>query len=288
MLQRCSNERTRRRAAALLSAVTLMLIAQLSNSHLRPPGVLYKGLVDLNGMLRAAIRHPNSLAVQPDLVLLSGDVVDEGDPAEYELALELLAEIRQPLLVIPGNHDEREAFRAAFADRGYVPTDGPVHFIAGGHGPVRIIGLDVTVPGMHHGDMDDAAVAWLQRALAAEPDRPTIVMMHQPPFMSGIPYIDGFRCRNGHRLAEIVARYPAVERVLCGHIHRLMQLRFGGTLLCTAPSTTTAIALRLDPHAVPASYIEPPALLLHQWRAGTGLITHLVPIGSFPGPLPFA
>ena len=113
-------------------------------------------------------------------------------------------------------------------------------------------------------------------------------MMHQPPFVSGIPYIDAYQCRRGDRLAEIVLRYPAVERILCGHIHRSMQLRFGGTVLCTAPSTTTAIALRLDPDAAPASYIEPPALLLHQWRPDTGLITHWCRSVSFPGPMPFA
>jgi 3',5'-cyclic-AMP phosphodiesterase len=55
----------------------------------------------------------------------------------------------------------------------------------------------------------------------------------------------------------------------------------------TAPSTTTAIALRLAPQAEPASFVEPPALLLHHWRPGHGLITHFAPIGAFPGPLPF-
>lgn len=86
----------------------------------------------------------------------------------------------------------------------------------------------------------------------------------------------------------MIARYPAVERIVCGHIHRFMQVRFGGTMLCTAPSTTTAIALRLDPDAKPASYVEPPAFLLHHWTPAVGLITHFVPIGSFRGPLPFA
>ncbi len=66
-----------------------------------------------------------------------------------------------------------------------------------------------------------------------------------------------------------------------------MQARFGGTMLIGAPSTTTAIALRLAPDAEPASYVEPPALLLHRWTPGSGLLTHFVPIGCFPGPLPF-
>ena len=67
-----------------------------------------------------------------------------------------------------------------------------------------------------------------------------------------------------------------------------MQLRFGGTVLCTAPSTTTAIALRLKADAKPASHVEPPACLLHHWRPEVGLVTHLNLIGSFPGPYAFA
>jgi 3',5'-cyclic-AMP phosphodiesterase len=265
-----------------------MLIAHLSDPHLRPPGMLYQGLVDSNAMFAVAISHLNDLRPRPDVVLLSGDIVDEGSPAEYDVARGMLAKIEQPLLVIPGNHDEQKAFRRCFMDHTYLPASGPLHFVSGGHGPVRIIGLDVTIPGQHHGDMDDAAVAWLEQALAQEPERPTIVMMHQPPFASGIPYIDKYFCRRGHRLAQVIGRFPAVERILCGHIHRFMQLRFGGTMLCTSPSTTTAIALRLWPDAEPASYVEPPSLLLHRWASDTGLVTHLVPIGSFRGPFSFA
>ena len=99
-----------------------------------------------------------------------------------------------------------------------------------------------------------------------------------------MPYLDAYLCRDGHRLASVIERYPTVQCIACGHVHRFMALRFAGTLLCTAPSTATAIALRLDPQAEPASYIEPPGLLLHRWTADTGLVTHLVPIGSFPGP----
>lgn len=265
-----------------------MLIAHLSDPHLRPRGVLYQGLVDSNAMFDAAVRQLNSLPQRPDVVIMSGDLVDEGSAEEYAHARELLAPIREPLLMIPGNHDEREAFRQSFPEHVYLPQSGPLHFIATEFGPVRIIGLDITVPGRHHGDMDDNAVAWLDAALAREADRPTIIMLHQHPFASGIPYIDKYDCRQGERIAEVVSRYPAVERVLCGHIHRHMQMKFGGTILCTAPSTTTAIALRFDPAAAPASYVEPPAMLLHHWRPDTGLVTHFVPIGDFRGPLPFA
>jgi len=264
-----------------------MLIAHLSDPHLRPRGQFYHDLVDSNAMFLAAIEHLASLDPRPDLVLLSGDVVDMGTEAEYALAAEMIAMIPQPVLVIPGNHDDREGFRRCFGHQAYVAEAGPLHFAVGDQGALRIIGLDVTVPGAHHGDMDDAACLWLEARLAEAPDRPTIIMMHQPPFESGIPFIDAYCCRRGARLAEILARYPAVERILCGHIHRFMQLRFGGTMLVTAPSTTTAIALRLREDAKPASFVEPPAMLLHHWRPGHGLITHFVPIGSFRGPLNF-
>lgn len=249
--------------------------------------MLYQGLVDSNAMFAAAIRRLATLDPAPDLVLLTGDVTEHATAAEYSLARQLLAGIRQPVLAIPGNHDEREAFRAAFADRGYLPASGPLHFAAGSFGPIRVIGLDISVPGQHHGDFDERAAEWLEATLAAEPDRPTLIMLHQPPIETGIGFIDAYRCCNGDRLAAIVAHYPAVERVLCGHVHRHISLRFGGTQLIIAPSTTTAIALRLAEGAEPASYVEPPALLLHHWRPPTGLITHHLPIVPGEGPLPF-
>jgi 3',5'-cyclic AMP phosphodiesterase CpdA len=264
-----------------------MLIAHLSDPHLRSPGQLYQNIVDSNAMFLAAIRHLATLKPQPDLVLLSGDIVDSGTETEYALAADMLALIPQPVLAIPGNHDDREGFRRCFGHNAYIAGAGPLHFAVGDQGDLRILGLDITVPGAHHGDMDDAACQWLEARLAEDPDRPTIIMMHQPPFASSIPFIDAYRCYHGTRLADIVARYPAIERILCGHIHRFMQLRFGGTMLVTAPSTTTAIALRLQENAEPASFLEPPALLLHHWRPESGLITHLVPIGSFEGPLAF-
>lgn len=67
-----------------------MLIAQLSDLHVRPAGELYKGVADSNRMLREAIDHLLALDQRPDLVLLSGDLVDEGQPQEYANAVELL------------------------------------------------------------------------------------------------------------------------------------------------------------------------------------------------------
>ena len=265
-----------------------MLIAQLSDPHVRPDGVLYQDVACSNAQFAAAIAELHALDPRPDLVLLSGDLVDEGTPPEYAKLRALLRGLEIPSLVIPGNHDDRDAFRSAFRDHDYLPDTGPMHYSVGTHGPVRVVALDVTLPGLHHGAVDEAGAHWLDATLAQEPARPTIVMMHQPPFETGVPYLDLYACRGGQRLAAVVSRHRQVERIVCGHVHRFMLLRFGGTLLCTAPSTTTAIALQLRPEAKPASHLEPPAFLLHHWRPSVGLITHFLPIGTFPGPYPFA
>ncbi|WP_422035473.1 phosphodiesterase [Reyranella sp.] len=265
-----------------------MLIAHLSDPHVRPEGVLYQGVVDSNAQFATAIAQVNALDPRPDLLLLTGDLVDHGQGEEYATLSRMLADLDVPLLAIPGNHDEREAFRRAFSGQPWLPAEGPIHYAVGDRGAVRIVALDVTLPGLHHGAVSDEGAAWLDRVLTEEPLRPTIVMMHQPPFATGIPYMDPYDCREGHRFAAVIARHPQVERILCGHVHRVMQMRFGGTVLCTAPSTTTAIALQLRADARPASYIEPPAMLLHHWRVGRGLVSHVVPIGTFPGPYPFA
>ncbi len=258
-----------------------MLIAQLSDPHVVPEGELYHGRVDSNGMFRAAIAQLNALRPAPEVVVISGDLVDGGTAEEYRLVRQMLGAITQPLLIIAGNHDEREAFREAFAHWPLLAKAGPLHFVADDYGPVRIVGLDVTVPGSHHGEFDVVGEAWLEGVLAREPERPTLIVMHQPPFESGIGFLDPYRCFGGERLAALVSRYPAVAAVLCGHVHRLMQVRFGGTVAMTAPSTASAIALKLEPGAAPASLLEPPGFLLHHWREGQGLVTHLVPIGDY-------
>lgn len=265
-----------------------MLIAQLSDPHIRPRGRLYQDVVDSNTQFATAIAAVNRLDPRPDLVLLSGDLVDHGEDDEYTMLGELLVALDVPLLAIPGNHDDREAFRRAFAGRSWLPESGPIDYVVSDGAAVRIVAVDVTLPGLHHGTFGAEKAAWLDGVLAAEPRRPTVVMMHQPPFDTGIPYLDLYSCREGQRLADVVRRHRQVERIVCGHVHRFMQMRFGGTMLCTAPSTTTAIALQLRPGAQPASHVEPPAFLLHHWRPETGLVTHFLPIGVFPGPYPFA
>jgi hypothetical protein len=88
------------------------------------------------------------------------------------------------------------------------------------------------------------------------------------------------------RMAEVVKRHPQVERIVCGHLHRPIQVRWCGTVVMTAPSTAHQIALDLGPERPLAFTLEPPAVLLHLWREGLGLVTHTSFVGDY-GPHPF-
>jgi len=263
-----------------------MLIAQLSDLHVRPRGVLYQGVVDSNRMLSEAISHVHSLDRRPDLVLVTGDVVDHGRVEEYSMARELLAELSIPYLVIPGNHDHRENFRAAFADHAYLPKQGSIHYVVDDY-PVRIVALDVCVPSEHHGAVPLLALEWLRSVLASERHKPTLLVMHHPPFVSGIPYLDEYRCREPEALASLLSEFDNIEGVLCGHVHRSMSRRWARTVVHSCPSTTTEIALQLHPQAEPRSFAGPRGYLLHLWN-GEGLVTHTIHLGEFAGPYPFA
>jgi 3',5'-cyclic AMP phosphodiesterase CpdA len=263
-----------------------VLIAQLSDIHVRPRGLLYKGLVDSNRMFSEAIEHLHELDRTPDLVLLSGDLVDEGHPDEYAMVQELLRPLKAPLLILPGNHDQRQALLDAFPGHIYLPASGPLHYCCDDY-PVRIVALDSCPPGKHHGEIDSRGLAWLYDTLAMDRNKPTLVLLHHPPFVCGIPYLDDYRYVDHEPLASVIGAFTHVEAVLCGHVHRPMFRRWAGTVVAACPSTATQIALQFRGDASPRSYVGPPACLLHLWDPAQGLVSHTSYIGKYPGPLPF-
>jgi 3',5'-cyclic AMP phosphodiesterase CpdA len=259
----------------------------LSDPHVRPDGVRYQGVADSNRSLTEAIEHVLALDRRPDLLVITGDLVDEGQLGEYAVLRKILDRLPVPFLVIPGNHDDRENFRSAFSDHAYLPKQGPLHYCVDDY-PVRIIGLDSTVPGSHHGHIDGAGLRWLDAVLAQNTTKPTLLMLHHPPFACGIPYMDEYRYFDGDALGAVVKRFDNVEIVLCGHVHRSMLTRWANTVVCACPSTVTEIDLRLADSAQPASHIGPRACMLHLWNERDGLVSHISQIGDFEGPYPFA
>lgn len=137
-----------------------MLIAQFTDMHVKPKGILTFGYVDTAGHLAACVAHVNALNPRPDAVLITGDLTNDGRPEEYATLRELLEPLAMPFYLIPGNHDQRENLWAAFSDLDYLSAACEfMHYVIDAHA-VRLIGLDTTMPGKSGGVMCAARLAW--------------------------------------------------------------------------------------------------------------------------------
>jgi 3',5'-cyclic AMP phosphodiesterase CpdA len=260
-----------------------MLIAHITDTHITPPGTLLMGIVDTASALERAVAALNRLDPSPDITVLTGDLVESGAPEEYAHLRTLLAPLRMPIFAIPGNHDAREPMREAFIGDGYLPRQGFLDYVIEDY-PLRIVALDTLIPGEGGGAVCSQRLRSLDRTLSGAQDRPTLVLMHHPPFVTGISRIDRLGLDGRAAFAEIVRRHPQVERIACGHLHRPIESRFAGTVAGTAPSTAHQILLDLRPDARVSFAFEPPGYQLHYWREDAGLVTHTVSIGDWPGP----
>jgi len=263
-----------------------MLIAQITDFHIKARGKIAYRVVDTAACLAEAVAAVAALDPVPDVIVGTGDLTDFGRPDEYELLRELLAPLKPPIYFIPGNHDDRAAMRTAFRGDGYLPADGFLNYTVEDY-PLRIVALDTLVPGEPGGQLCDERLRWLDRTLAQAPDRPTVILMHHPPFATGIAHMDSMGLDGADGFAAVLARHPQVERVLCGHVHRSMQTLMAGRIVSTAPSTAHQVALDLRADTMMRFVMEPPGYQLHLWRPETGMVSHTAVIGHFPGPFPF-
>jgi 3',5'-cyclic AMP phosphodiesterase CpdA len=263
-----------------------MLIAQISDLHIRPQGALAYGIVETNVYLERAVFALLRLDPRPDCVLVTGDLTDCGLAEEYALARQLLGRLPMPVYVIPGNHDRREPCRQAFLGDGYMPQDGALNYVAQ-CGPVRLVALDSVVAGAGHGALAAETLAFLEQALAADRSAPTLVMLHHPPFATGIRHMDAVRLlEGGDELARIVASHPQAQRLLCGHVHRSIQTLFGGAICQAAPSVAHQVTFDLGEASPSCFMLEPPGFLVHSLIDGT-FVSHTVCVDRYAGPYPF-
>jgi 3',5'-cyclic-AMP phosphodiesterase len=230
------------------------LIAQISDVHIGGPHVG-------NGeRFSLAIETINAMTAQPDLVLLTGDLTQNGTPEEWGEFTSRLAPLRSRWEAIPGNHD-----------RGVAEVAGHRSLEAG---PLQLICLDASSEVFTE---DDAR--WLDAELTRQAGRPTVIAVHQPPFETGMWWMDCIGLAGAELLEQVVRRHPHVLKVFSGHVHRLVQTNWGSCSLWACPSTAVTIAVDLDPAHEPAESSEAPAISLHAYVNGS-FVSHIVPIGA--------
>lgn len=270
----------------------MTIIAQLSDPHLAAGA---DGTVaDDSGPVRAlrdAVSTLLALPARPDCVVLTGDLTERGLPAEYARLRALLAPLPMPVHPLPGNHDDRAGLRAAFAGHpalndlpaGPAGPDSPVQYAVEVEG-LRLVCCDTTVPGKPHGELDAARLDWLDAALAAAPDTPTVVATHHPPYPIGVRYMDEMRLLDADALGSVLRRHPQVVRLISGHVHRASTGSLGGIIATTCPSTYRQLYLDLSRPGRGAVTGEPAGFALHVLETDDpngARVTHYVPTGDF-------
>lgn len=245
------------------------LIAQISDTHVRADD----GGAAAKAMARA-IAQAADYAV--DLILLTGDLVNDARADEYAALAAALTDLPAPMFLMPGNHDDRGQIRAHFPHAGYLPAEGPLSYTIEGY-PLRIVMLDQTVPGAVHGEITAADADWLDQTLAAAPDQPTIVALHHPPFATHDLLFDKIGLHNGAAFSAVIGRHRQVLRVICGHHHRFAVGQAAHAPVVIAPSTSWAYGLALhDGQPIAPKTQEQPGWVLHAWTASGGLASHMI------------
>ncbi|MCS6879048.1 MAG: phosphodiesterase [Geminicoccaceae bacterium] len=265
-----------------------MLLAHVSDPHVTSPERRAYRIVDTARGLARTIDTLLARRPRPDAVILTGDLACDGRPEEYAQIARELERLPMPVFAIPGNHDERGAFRAHLVPR-FCPTEDPTFLqFAVELDDLVLIGLDTLVEGSEGGALCARRLAWLEAALAKARDRSVVLALHHPPFATGIPFMDAIALAAPDRLETLVRAHGRVERVLCGHVHRSIQTLWAGTLASIAPATAHQVGLVLDPTAPSSFTFEPPGFQLHLRLPEGRWVTHLVPVGDWPGPYRFA
>ncbi len=265
-----------------------MLIAHLSDLHLLASAAPTCGVAPMAENLARCVASVNRLSARPDLVLITGDVTQDGTLEQAEHAASILSELAMPFYLVPGNHDRRDTLWEVFSGTACPERqDRFCSYVIDGY-PVRIIALDSTREGQPGGELCPARARWLAARLREDQGRPTIIAMHHPPMKLGVPEtdIDGFV--GADRLQRMVAGHDNIERILCGHIHLHTHARWAGTVVTTCPSPGMALAYELESGADSGFFSSEPAYLLHH-RPGQGaLVTHLRNVNPGTGPHRFS
>jgi Icc protein len=247
------------------------LLAQLSDPHI---GAEWADGDPVAG-LAAAVESLRSMRRQPDAVLVSGDLADNATDAEYEQVRELLAPLQAPLYVLPGNHDDRRALHRHFGVPG--ANGDPVQYSVD-LGALRLVVLDTTRPGEDPGALDAERLDWLESELATAPEQPTLLAMHHPPLVTGVPAWDkvGLPAADRRGLGEVVERHRQVRRLVAGHVHRTIVAELAGRGVLTVPSTYIQFRLNFGSEDDELA-AEPPGFALHVVLDGE-LISHVQPV----------
>lgn len=212
-------------------------LLHLSDTHLVAERRPLYGAIDSDANLATLLGRLRVADARFDAIVITGDLADAGAADAYVRLRELVEPFAEergcPIAWVMGNHDDRGAFRAELlreADDGS-PVDR-VHDLNG----LRLIALDSTVPGAHHGELDAAQLEWLARELAVPAEHGTLLALHHPPVPTTLPLLQLVELRETGAFEEVV-RGTDVRGILAGHFHYSTHSTFGGVPVSVAAAS---------------------------------------------------
>lgn len=234
-----------------------MKLIHLTDTHFVPaPQRLYG--MDPRARLQAALDSIAADHSDAEAIVITGDLCHWGEKAAYEELRTCLSQVSMPVIMMMGNHDERDALRTVFPDA----MDDGNGFVQGscdmaGH---TLLFLDTKEAGTHAGHYDQTRLTWLQSQLE-NTQNPVLLFMHHPAFSVGISSMDALQQQDSAALCAVLEPHAQrIRHIFMGHIHRPIFGNWKGMSFSILPSLMHQVPLRLDDHGhdVPGSH-EPPA-----------------------------
>ncbi len=265
-----------------------MIVAQITDTHIKGSGDIAYGKVDTLNFLKRNILHINKLMPRVDAVIVTGDMTDKGTSGEFAALRTELDCLLMPYFVVPGNHDHRVNLLTAFADKAYLSDCEEFVQYAVDDFSFRLIAMDTLVSMQPYGELTKEKLEWLDECLAGKPDMPTLIFQHHHPFQSGIQFMDDQNLRNGAEEIALLSRHPQVKHIACGHVHRASETVMNGIGVSIAPNGAHSITLDMSGSDNISFMMEPPAIRLFLLDADRGtVVSHLSCVGDYDGPHPF-
>ena len=214
-----------------MSQASPLLIAQVTDIHLFANAS--KELLGLptTKSFQAVIERLQKLLPLPALLLLTGDLSQDGKLESYQRLQELLKPLNIPTYWLPGNHDQPPVMEQALNQ---TPISSQKSFRVGNW---QFILLNSAVSGQVHGQLSPESVDWLDLQLQQTRQQLTLIGLHHPPFSVNSHWLDGSTLQNSEKLFEVIDRYPQVRLVVFGHIHQEFERSRRGVCYLGCPST---------------------------------------------------
>lgn len=207
-------------------------VLQISDTHLHAAADSRMRGVTTYSTFLAVLEHARRDRRWPaDVIVATGDIVQDESRAGYERFRESLEPLGVPVLSIPGNHDDPKLM-TEILNGGSFQVGGELR-----RGPWSLILLSTFLAGEDAGGLGTARLTGLRKALAAHANQHVLVCMHHHPLPMGSTWLDGVALRDAQEFWRAIDESPQVRAVVCGHVHQAAERQRNNVRFLSTPST---------------------------------------------------